>query len=285
MANNQKSFSKTEKDIYDDFVSKYSYLYFVPNSLKGVEKYTTCYQKSDPSDKDRNKKLEEVGIHNLNATDYNAEEKVVTEYLSKGTFNEVSLAWKAGRLTWDYKLHSLSFINFESEDKESYRNGLGSLILKTEFDKYCELLSEKKETILRALPSDINCIDNWKSIYKKHLKEYNPPKNIGPVYIINALFFLSKGRLPIYDAFAHKAIRALALDIAPNQVFLGTNPDKTDVKGVATMYCEYMMLLKKVFDKQISKDKNMFISRELDRALWVYGHATQKYPAEKNGKQ
>lgn len=45
------------------------------------------------------------------------------------------------------------------------------------------------------------------------------------------------------------------------------------------MYREYMIILDKIF-KDFSKEKNingMFISRELDRALWVYGHSVKKY--------
>ena len=44
------------------------------------------------------------------------------------------------------------------------------------------------------------------------------------------------------------------------------------------MYSEYIWLLNDVFKEEIHKDKSvMFISRELDRALWVYGHASEKY--------
>ncbi|MBR6444064.1 MAG: hypothetical protein IKS63_01390, partial [Firmicutes bacterium] len=105
------------------------------------------------------------------------------------------------------------------------------------------------------------------------------PKNIGPVYIINAMFFVSGGKAPIYDAFAHKAVRSLVMDIAPSEVYLGGNPDKNETKNVVLMYQEYMTLLKKVFSCTF-KDKtqnDMFISRELDRALWVYGHSTKKW--------
>lgn len=105
------------------------------------------------------------------------------------------------------------------------------------------------------------------------------PKNIGPVYIINALFFLTGGKAPIYDVFAHKAVKALLLNISPSEVYMGGNPDKHDIDNVTAMYLEYILLLKMIFKDEVKiKGKDdMFISRELDRALWVYGHSNFLY--------
>lgn len=283
-----KILDNDKTDWFSDFISRYSYLYFEPESLSGMKGiYENCYQSSPLTEESRNSCLKKVGITKLGATHYKAEDEAM-KCLNDGRFNKDALAWKTSKLKWDEENNKLLYFAFESEDKKNYRNGLGNPIIIADFQNYCEKLKGNKKSITEDLPkleplTDINeWLDKWQDFIQKHLKEYDPPKNIGPVYIINALFFLSKGKVPIYDAFAHKAIRALALDISPNQVFLGANPGRDNPKGMATMYCEYMLLLKKVFAGHVFEDNDMFISRELDRALWVYGHATKKYQPYKD---
>ena len=118
--------------------------------------------------------------------------------------------------------------------------------------------------------------------------------NYGTVYIINQMFFLSKGAIPIYDRFAHVAVKALRMGKSPLEVFVPDAPLKNDhPKGkdrVNKEYFlavnnleEYMWLLNEVFPDEIHKNGDiMFISRELDQALWVYGHAIRKWPFEES---
>lgn len=65
------------------------------------------------------------------------------------------------------------------------------------------------------------------------------------------------------------------LNISPDEVYMGENPDKNEVEKVVSMYREYMIMLKMVFTDYFKTRKvdAMFIPRTLDRALWVYGHA------------
>ncbi len=81
---------------------------------------------------------------------------------------------------------------------------------------------------------------------------------------------MTKGKYPVYDSFAHKALKALYMKKAPFEIFSGIAPGKYDVDKVINMYNEFLWLLNELFDTYT-------IDRKLDRALWVYGHATDKY--------
>ena len=100
------------------------------------------------------------------------------------------------------------------------------------------------------------------------VQDTSVPKNFGSVYIINLIYFLSKGKFPIYDKFAHKAAKALFMEKQPNEVYVGSAPEKNDIKNVVNLYNEYLWLLEKLFH-------NYSIDRITDRALWVYGHGIE----------
>lgn len=102
------------------------------------------------------------------------------------------------------------------------------------------------------------------------LKE-NSPNGIGTVYLITLLYFISKGRYPIYDRFAELALRGGNPESDTlNEITL---PDKNSKKFV-DVYEEYV----KPYSEKISgifgvDYKNIEEYRNIDRALWVYGHA------------
>ena len=117
------------------------------------------------------------------------------------------------------------------------------------------------------------------------------PKGMGPVYLITLLYFITNGkRYPIYDKFAHLALRAILND---EETMLGNDitddiiskdfPPKADedfgqkvmnIKGKNTKYKEYMRLIdqfeKKTGIKYYADDNST--NRRVDRALWAYGH-------------
>ena len=195
-----------------------------------------------------------------------SENFVKNHLLDEGVFNEYSLAWKSGKLTWDNNANNVIFKDsFVRGD--SYLNGYGSPINIADFNKWCNSLNaiENEQLILE------NMTELYTGIYE------NSPRNIGPVYIITSLFFKSRGRYPIYDQFAHKAIRALALNLSPEIIYLGNNPGTSEVRKVMCMYNEYITLLERVFPNEINTDGVLFISRPLDQALWVYGHCTKPW--------
>lgn len=96
-------------------------------------------------------------------------------------------------------------------------------------------------------------------------------KGLGSVYLITLLYFISRGTYPIYDRFAMMAIDAIIADIKPgNEVEYHTLPDKSSKKKFNAIMQEHMVpyiqKLNEVFGDEYHK------SRDIDRALWVYGH-------------
>lgn len=92
---------------------------------------------------------------------------------------------------------------------------------------------------------------------------------IGTVYLITMLYFISKKEYPIYDRFAMKAVEAIVNNIEPGNTIRELQlPDKNSKKFdeiMETGMKKYIDNLKDVF----GVDYN---NRNVDRALWVYGH-------------
>ena len=232
-------------------VLELQYLYFDPDSLSGDmrDRYEVVKSK--------------YNINIKNKTKYNVEKQIMVNKLKKGVYDELSFAWKNGLIKSD---------NIIEKDGEYYKMCYGGKVSVASLKNYINNISNNKAKILELIRSKVD-EDGWEKVYC--LAKEDAPSGVGPVNIINALFFISKGMAPIYDKYVHKAIRALAMNITPDCVYIGENPDKDDVRRVLIMYKEYMLLLKKIFPDECEK-KDEFISRELDRALWVYGHYNEK---------
>jgi hypothetical protein len=93
-------------------------------------------------------------------------------------------------------------------------------------------------------------------------------EGFGPVYALTVLFFASHGRFPIYDRYAHIAAQAIHEDLPPEANVSYRQLSKW------REYERYMDLLARVRNAcpKERADSSMFVSRTLDRALWVYGH-------------
>ena len=94
---------------------------------------------------------------------------------------------------------------------------------------------------------------------------------------------MSGGNIPIYDHYANVAVKTLLSDKNPTDVYVIQAPGKEehakgdeDKKLAVNMLLEYQDVLKQLADGTECFKKEGYISRELDRALWVYGHATKK---------
>ncbi len=177
-------------------------------------------------------------------------EKEIEVYLKTGIINEIVVAWKTGKIKQDGNVY------LPIEKEGCYYNGYGKKIDKTELIKYLNSVNTKWETLKDE--------GDFKTIYQA-LNPENAPDNFGAVYIINLIYFKSKMKWPIYDKFAHMAIKSIYMEKEPWEVYVGDAPGKKEINKVVNMYSEYIWLLEKVFDK---KD----ISRDFDRALWAYGH-------------
>ena len=92
------------------------------------------------------------------------------------------------------------------------------------------------------------------------------PKGIGAVYAVTLLFFMSKGKYPIYDKYAHMALDAIETGKQPGDEIpykeLPTAP-----KSIMEKVDEYAARIKNIFGK------NALADRDVDRALWAYGHS------------
>lgn len=97
---------------------------------------------------------------------------------------------------------------------------------------------------------------------------------IGPVYLITLLYFISKGKYPIYDRFAHIALKKIEdkeecsfYSLITDKELQGEfKADKQDVEKLFKSYQDnYVARLRNIFGKAYN-------ARNVDRALWVYGH-------------
>lgn len=216
-----------------------------------ISRYEPLYFKNDNKSKD---------IPKLNTTEIEVEEYIEGK-LKSGIVDEYVVVWKAGRL----KKADIDNDKFLQEKK--YINGYGNHIDSNELKTYLSKL--KKNEIQEIIySSDMLSQDILEKSYD--LVKENVPTNFGSVYLINILYFLSKGKIPIYDKYAHIAVKALCFGYTPSNIYVGAPPEKSRTKMVINMLSEYMWYLNKLFG-------TCNIPRSLDRALWVYGHSKIEY--------
>lgn len=252
-----------------------------------VERFIEIYSKFYfENTKVTDKEFEDAGIPKyLNRTDSKLE-NYIEDKIKKGIYDAEAFAWKAGKAEWKNDNFS-----FKLPLPELWQNGNGGEIKK---DKDEEVFSKTDfEEYIKK-----NCVDisNYKFDSPKdrkelflEIKEKYELYNYGTVNIINQMFFLSKGAIPLYDYYAHVAVKALFMNKSPLEVCVAEAPQKdAHPKGrkkenkehylAINILEEYIWLLKKVFPNEIHKNKDsFFISRRLDQALWVYGHSTNKF--------
>lgn len=229
---------------------------------------------------------------NLNRTNPELEKYITDEKIKKGIFDAQSFAWKAGKAD----CNAAGKFEYKAPLPGKLINGNGSPIKRTKDSKAFtveEFNNYVNEHEINVEGYDFASEGVRKELFLK-IKDAYSLFNYGTVYIINQMFFLSRGAIPIYDRFAHVAVKALRMGKSPLEVFVPNAPLKNEQpKGkdrVNKKYFlavnnleEYMWLLNEVFPDEIHKNGDiMFISRELDQALWVYGHAIRKWPFEES---
>ncbi len=162
---------------------------------------------------------------------------------------------------------------------------------KQKMDSFAEIIIKLRKEYASKIQKPGYCKDSNKrfsdvaSSVWKILVEKNDIAGIGPVILLTLLFFITKGECPIYDRFAMAALLSIDAENSKKNekgdhniiylpgdiIYLESLPEKGDdkFKGLLanddSIYCKYYDLLKKYFDKEI-------INRNVDRALWVYGH-------------
>ncbi len=219
---------------------------------------------------------------NLNRTNPDVE-KHITEKINKGIYDAESLAWKAGKAKWKD-----GHFDYAKPLPGKLINGSGGTIKLNKDSK--KFTVEDFDNYISENPVDMTEFDLGNEAGRKELflavKDKYDLFNYGTVYIINQIYFLSKGAVPIYDRFAHMAVKSLFMNKSPVEVYVPYAPLKDEHRKIVDKEYyfamntleEYMWLLEAVFSSEIHKNGNaMYISRELDQALWVYGHATRQW--------
>lgn len=182
-------------------------------------------------------------------TPRNVEERAETYEIS-GTIDNWIVAWKLGRIDEQGNI----VLNADGSIRNTYGRKIYGL------DDYL------KKIDIGGIKSEIEQGRFQKAF---HSMAAISPNNFDTVYIITLMHFISKGEIPIYDKFAHIAVKALYANVRPSEIYVGPAPDKNDLPGVYNLMNEYMWLLNKVFGT--SK-----ISKSIYRALWAYGHENGK---------
>jgi len=91
-----------------------------------------------------------------------------------------------------------------------------------------------------------------------------PGTGFGPTNKLAMQFFITHGSDPIYDVYAHKAALAIDQNAPLGSTVSGYCPVRT-----WSDYQNFKSLLRRI---GLQPSGAMFISRDDDRALWVYGH-------------
>ena len=94
-------------------------------------------------------------------------------------------------------------------------------------------------------------------------------KGIGTVYLFTLLYFISRGEIQIYDKYAHIALDAIKNNKKPGEfVPYKSLPDrKSELSIIRDEYeNNYEVKLGEIFGEAYKR------KRDIDRALWVYGH-------------
>lgn len=158
------------------------------------------------------------------------------------------LAWKTGNIN-----------HFKSQQKQK-------IIYKGKWKKDSLMAYDYNKPL--NISKILDLLKNIKN--KNDLSEYieifrNNKVNIGPVYAVTLMYFLTSGDKPIYDRFAQYAI----WDI--------TNSEKKNkdisFNNIEDEYNTYKSNIFDIFDEEYNnRHKDLLKWRKVDQALWTYGH-------------
>ncbi len=180
------------------------------------------------------------------------------------------LAWKTGNINHQRSNEIIHYKNGWHADieKNAYKLKLRSFDL--EGDGFREFANRINNLRNQYIQNPESC-----DVFDCLMKEGGNTKGLGTVYLITLLFFITKGKYPIYDRFAMAALLSLLLNENGKYVSLGdsiiqkTNlPEKREIKKLQDikLYSNYIGLLYHFFGNAWKEN------RDIDRALWVYGH-------------
>ncbi len=242
----------TKEICANDFVEKYSSLYFIGSpdfkSAKGKKVGKTS------------RDVEDVIIEILN-NGIQADSDVIK-----------ILAWKLGKIRQEESVKD----NFEyykdwSEDQLHGKSYGHELELADAAGTIRGEFTCLREQSLVSFEEAQKVFGRLKEIF-----DTKDTKGIGTTYLLTLLYFVSGGKYPIYDRFAAMAVKAITGDCKPgSEVSIDSLPDKSKTKDIVmsedSFYRQYINALNKVFENY--EDGDIARKRNIDQALWVYGHA------------
>ena len=192
-------------------------------------------------------------------------ENTIDDILKEGIKSEKDviniLAWKIGKIRHKESENQQKFVySSDWTDAEQYNMKLyGKGLHVRDFVNYIVSNINKLEKEANENPQSV-------------LDELNEesPYGIGTVYMITLLYFISRGKYPIYDRFAMIAIDAITKGYKPNEFVkykeLPSKKEKGFNKLMNNGINNYSSKIEDVFGKEYQNN------RDIDRALWVYGH-------------
>ncbi len=196
-------------------------------------------------------------------------ENEIEKILQNGIQTELDvmhiLAWKIGKIRHKESQAQKFFIyhsDWESADKMNVKRYGKDMNIKPFVQKIIKNIHTLEKLVEEDEPQAV--LNELAS----YLKE---TKGIGTVYLITLLFFISKGKYPIYDRYAIVAIKALKEELSPEHdtVQYSELPAKKSGK-FKSVFADYMEDY--IHDIESFCKKLYQTNRDIDRALWVYGH-------------
>ena len=105
--------------------------------------------------------------------------------------------------------------------------------------------------------------------------EFRYENGIGPTYMLTLLYFIRHGQFPIYDQFADRAVQAIMCGVKPANTIerMIVLPAKTEpaFNELIKQLNPFKTIIEVLFGEEY------YLSRNIDRALWVYGHAKKEW--------
>ena len=198
-------------------------------------------------------------------------EKTISEILRKGIQNEQDvariIAWKVAKIKQRESEENQQFI-YASDWANAEQ------LTVTRYSNTFPL-----DTIAHDITSDIKRLEKLATEDpQEFLNDINKAeyKGMGSVYLITLLYFLSKGKYPIYDQFAMKALSAIKGNIIPKSgEIVDVDVEFTDLPVKESKGFKHVMenemdiyigMLNETFGDKWKTD------RRYDQALWAYGH-------------
>ncbi len=187
------------------------------------------------------------------------------------------LAWKTGNINHiasRYEFQNTGRLDFVYKNNHWSEENLTAKIGRYSFDseRFVEL-ADRIINIRRNYREREDIPEVWDGL----MEIYEGFNGIGPVYMITLMYFITMGAKPIFDRFALAAIVAIQLRDNNRVISCGSEiscvlPGRDRIDRVRNLINEdsvygwYCAQLADIFPNERWRD------REVDRALWVYGH-------------